>query len=229
MGTAKEGMLAEIELFIRYGVPEEDQPVARQLAHIYRDNPLLLGLLHEHYSTLPDACEEAVTGVAELARQQGVHLLVVVTNSRAFLYAVSVDAVVFLAPYRTELDEELLTYFGFADQAAYLAACPLMAALLPPVPAGAEALPGRCPVCGVVAGEEHLLGCSLEICPWCDGQLSKCNCRFSQLGSEEIDEESLARFAELLQAKGRIVFTADQLPTYPGTSQGLDRRQVRRP
>jgi hypothetical protein len=63
----------------------------------------------------------------------------------------------------------------------------------------------------------------VEVCPWCQGQLSKCNCRFEQLEVDAIDqEEELEDFVDLLTEKGRIPFERQQVPFYPGTSQGLD-------
>jgi hypothetical protein len=220
-------LLAEVELFIRFAVPPADQAEACRVAATYRDDPLALRLLREHYGALPEASEEAVVRVVKIASSQGVQLVAVVTTASAFLYALSVDAVVYLGPYGSALDEELLHFFGFKDQESYLAEGLDLEKLEGWADEEVKG-PLLCPLCGVAEGEEHLLGCSLEICPWCEGQLRHCSCRFSQLQTEEItSDEQLDLFAELLAAKGRIPFTAEQLPRYPGTSEGLDRPKNR--
>ncbi|PIE35201.1 hypothetical protein CSA56_05145 [candidate division KSB3 bacterium] len=72
-------------------------------------------------------------------------------------------------------------------------------------------------------GEYHLLGCVIEICPWCDSQLHSCNCRFEKLETEEIEsEEQLKNLLDLLEEKGRIAYSANESLAYPGTSDGLD-------
>jgi len=73
-----------------------------------------------------------------------------------------------------------------------------------------------CPACAVAQGEFHELGCPVEICPWCDGQLNYCNCRFEKLGVDEIvDEAEIDRLEILLNDKGRVPFSADHAPAYP--------------
>jgi hypothetical protein len=37
-----------------------------------------------------------------------------------------------------------------------------------------------CHDCGVIAGELHLDGCDMELCPRCDGQYMCCDCRIEQ-------------------------------------------------
>ncbi|MEN8257792.1 MAG: hypothetical protein ABFS09_08020, partial [Thermodesulfobacteriota bacterium] len=66
-------------------------------------------------------------------------------------------------------------------------------------------------------GELHEFGCPVEVCPWCDGQLTSCDCRFKQLGVSEISaERQLDQFQQLAKKKGRIPFdAASQRPAYP--------------
>ncbi len=80
----------------------------------YRHNRLVLNLLREHYVALPDAREEAVTRITKLVQKQGVFLFVLTTTSTAHLYAVSVDEVVWLGEYLSELDSEIMAFLGFS-------------------------------------------------------------------------------------------------------------------
>lgn len=215
-------IIEEIKLFIQYSVPENEIQQAVALVDRYRDNAFIVRLFREYYSSLPEAREEAVVRVAKLIDRQGVHLFIVCTASFSYLYAVSADQVLLLGEYRQEVDIEVLSFFGFQSQEEFLGKCPLIEDLV-----AYKAAKGNekkiCPVCGIPEGECHVLGCTVEICPWCEGQLSNCNCRFEQLKTEEIeDEQQLETFIDLLTAKGRIPYSKNQAPAYPGTSGGLD-------
>lgn len=216
-------LIAEIQLFMKYAVAEDQLGAAEAVLTRYRDNRKILNLLREYYLSLPDAREEPVLRIARLLQHQGVSLLVVTTPSVSHLYASSLQQTVWLGEYRAELEPEVLEYFGFASQEEYLKIC-LPVAELKECATNPAGEPITCPACGVSEGEYHLLGCSIEICPWCEGQLSKCNCRFEQLEVDAIDEEEqLEELGELLTARGRIPFHHEQIPFYPGTSRGLDR------
>lgn len=216
-------LIKEIKLYIRYAVPESEFKDAVAQVDRYRHNRLVLNLLREHYVALPDAREEAVTRISKLAQEQGAYLFVLTTTSTAHLYAVSIDAVVWLGEYLSELDPEILAFWGFADQKEFAKICvPIRD--LEDYSVNLGDMQGECPACGVAEGEYHLFGCSVEVCPWCEGQLNKCNCRFDQLEVDAVDnEEQLERFLTVLTAKGRIPFQRQQAPYYPGTSGGLDR------
>jgi hypothetical protein len=218
----KEQLIEEIELYIRYAVPEEDIRAAINMTRTYRGNKTILRVLREFYSSLPEAREEAVVKVSCLVRQQDVNLLVVATAKHAYLYLVSGEDVLLAGEYLHEVNQEILSYFGFDSQENFLKICPPVQELDPCEFRLKERV--ACPVCNVLENEYHLTGCTVEVCPWCDGQLANCNCRFEQLDSDEIeDEEMLERFLELLDAKGRIPFRKGDAPAYPGTSGGLDK------
>jgi len=220
--------LEEIRLHIKYAVPEGDQHHALSFVDQYKDNRMVLALLREYYSTLPEAREEAVIRIAALMSRQGIFLLVAVTENNGYLYAVSGTEVVFLTEYGGEVDEQVLAHFDFPSQAAFLKKCIKMDELTDYVESENGSL-SVCSACGVSEGELHLLGCSVEVCPWCGGQLSNCNCRFEQLEVEEVEtEDQLNEFYDLLTAKGRIAFKGDQSPSYPGTGDGLDKTDEER-
>jgi hypothetical protein len=219
-------LIKEIELFIQYSVPGNEIEDAVALVHRYRNNAFVIRLLREHYSSLPEAREEAVKRIARLTDRQGVHLFVVSTTDFSYLYAVSADQSLLLGEYQKEVDPEVLAFFGFQSQEEFLKVCPAVGKL-DEYPVAKEIEKEFCPVCGVVEEKYHLLGCTVEICPWCEGQLSYCNCRFEQLDTDEIeDEQQLEIFKDMLEAKGRIPYRKDQAPAYPGTSIGLDDRQT---
>lgn len=45
-----------------------------------------------------------------------------------------------------------------------------------------------CHDCGVREGQIHSLGCDMERCPFCGGQLITCGCKYKLLGFDEYDE-----------------------------------------
>ncbi|MFH0781362.1 MAG: hypothetical protein V2B20_05320 [Pseudomonadota bacterium] len=216
-------LIKEIKLFVRYAVPDNELRAALAMVDRYRHDRLILNLLREYYVALPDAREEAVIRISRLIRRQGVCLFVAITTSTAHLYAVSVDEAVWLGEYLQELDSEFLDFWGFSNHEEFSKIC-LPIGDLEDCAGDPGGTTRECPACGVEEGELHLLGCSVEVCPWCEGQLNKCNCRFEQLEVDMVDnEEQLERFLDLLMAKGRIPFQQHQAPYYPGTSSGLDR------
>jgi hypothetical protein len=217
-----EALLEELEMYVQYGVVANDLKAARAVILDYRDNERVLRLLREYYVALPEAREEPVHSLSCLMEQSGVGLFVVVCTSYSYLYVISPEEVLLLGEYRSEVPDEVLSFFGYSSQDAFLKDCPAIEKLKS-FPSGKKKAKSVCPVCGVLEGEEHLLGCILEICPWCEGTLNSCNCRFEQLKIDEIEtEEQLETFSELLEAKGRVTYTKEQNVSFPGTSEGLD-------
>ncbi len=219
-------LIEEIKLFIQYSVPENELQSAVALLDRYKNNAFIVRLLREYYFNLPEAREEAVVRIARLIDQKGVHLFVVTTVSFAYLYAVSAEHVLLMGEYPQEIDTEMLSFLGLESQEDFLKIC-LPVKYLVEYAATSTTENEICPVCGVQEGENHLLGCTVEICPWCEGQLSYCNCRFEQLHTDTIeDEQQLEKFFEILTTKGRIPYQKSQAPAYPGTSGGLDDTQA---
>jgi hypothetical protein len=219
----KAQLLDEIYIYINFAVPEDERDQAKSFARRFQDNLLLVRLLHEHYVALPDALEEAVVRISRLIQRQGVGLFVLTTKSMSFLYAASDERVFCLGEYSTEPNQELIECLGI-ESVKELKKILLPVDKLPECTGDSSKDKALCPACGVEEGELHLLGCSVEVCPWCNGQLCRCNCRFEQLETESIDsEEQLDEFYELLNEKGRVPFAGDQSPSYPGTVKGLDK------
>ena len=207
----------ETELQIRYTVAAPEQEEATTLLQRYASDPYGLPLLHFYYSSLPEPHDQAVHRIGLVASHEDVFLFVLSCAGRHDLcLADSQRRIVWLGEFEGGLAEpELLDYFGFVDQPDFQrrfpepAACPEYQPLL-------DGVAPRCPVCLVAEGEFHRLGCPVELCPWCDGQLSHCACRFDQLGVEEIEhEEQLAELAERLTQKGRIPFQKEHAPSFP--------------
>ena len=62
----------------------------------------------------------------------------------------------------------------------------------------------------------HTLGCPVEICPWCGGQLTYCNCRFTRMDIDAMEKiEQIEKLLELLEEAGRIAFKKEHSPGYP--------------
>lgn len=221
MRDGKKTLMDELELYVQYAVEEKDIALARGVIESYKDNERVLRLLKKYYSELPEAREEPVHKLTCLMERAGVALFVVVCTSHSYLYAVSVEDVLLLCEYQKEVPAEVLSFFGYTSEAEFLKECPAVGDLVAyPVNADVTSV---CPACGVADGQEHLLGCIVEVCPWCAGTLNNCNCRFEQLKVEEIEnEEQLETFSELLRAKGRIPYSRKEKIAYPGTSAGLD-------
>ena len=209
-------ILKEIELFVQYAVAEDmiDQAIA--LVAQYQHDRVALRLLHEFYRSLPEAREEPVSRLVLIDSHQGVLLLGVLTANFEYLYLVAEREVVFLGEKGETIESEILSFFGYTGQDEFDKAC-LHLQELEEYRSESRLAKMKCPVCSVFEGELHQLGCPVEICPWCDGQLSRCNCRFDQLGVEKIgDEEDVLKFRQLLVAKGRVRFIREQAPSYPG-------------
>jgi hypothetical protein len=224
-----QAAIEEIELLIRYAVSEEDQDKARTFLKKYRGNRVALRVLKEYYSSLPEAREEPVSGIVHMDMRQGIFLLGVSTGAHEYIFFATEDHAGFLGEYQEGIgDEEILDFFGYASRESFLQFHPTMAEF----DDFSETLKINkvlCPVCSAATGEYHHLGCLVEVCPWCLGQLSRCNCRFDQMQKEEIEsDEDLERFEAILQEKGRICFEEGQGPSYPAAGKTMKPGKKRR-
>jgi len=210
----------ELSLFIDHTVRESEIAEAKEFLARHDGDGQAMLLIGEYYTNLAEVSDEALLAIKPRRQRRGLGLFVLVTASRRYLAISDGNEARILGEYQVEdLPAELLAHFGFKDNAAFAADCQEAATLSD---LRAFTSQGHCPACGVAEGENHLLGCPVEICPWCDGQLIGCACRFERLGVEEIDEERLEIFEDMLEAKGRIPYSREQSPAYPGTSAGLD-------
>ena len=205
-----------ILLLMDYAVNEEDQAQAREPLEKYATDTIALHLFHEFYSYLPESENDAIRILRRLDKKGGNFLIAATTSRDTYLYLANSEGAEFLGDQRDGIwDEEVLAYFGYSRDEA-LAKFVDLSGFPVYVPVALDK--SLCLVCAVDHGELHRLGCPLEVCPWCEGQLTKCNCRFSQAGIGQLASESqLEKFIEALEAKGRIPFDAtDQSVGFKG-------------
>ena len=72
---------------------------------------------------------------------------------------------------------------------------------------GRRALRLRCFDCGVAAGGLHHVGCDVQRCPSCGGQMMTCECRFDEDGPGDVDEDGWDDLCEPLGFDGNGVLT----------------------
>ncbi len=210
-----QDLVEEIKVFIEYSVAEEEQQRAISALEQVRENTVALCVILDFYRRLPEFRQEAINNVSRIISRHDAYLLAVHTANYEYLYFYNEEGPVFLGEKKEGIAEtEVLSYFGYSSNEEFLKTADDRRVL-------DEDRQFFCPACGVAEGEEHLLGCPVEICPWCDAQFTYCNCRFDQLGVEEITEErQLEHLEVVLQEKGRIPFSADDAPGYPGGGEG---------
>ena len=209
-----EGTRKRILEAMDYAVPEENRAAAEDLLDIYREDRIALALLQEFYSFLPEAREDWVRELRLLNRHQGIFLLAACTSQHRYLYLVSSEGLEFQGNMADGfLEDELLDFFGYDSAEAFAAVCtaPENLAIYEPLQMDEDV----CPACHAISGEHHELGCPVELCPWCGGQLIHCDCRYEQLGLDSIStEEDLLRFEALLEERGRIPYSPEQRPSF---------------
>lgn len=210
-----EILVKEVELFIQYGVREGEMQNALELLRRYKGDSRALHLMRAFYASLPDPHEEAISRIVLIEKKDDIFLLGLCTASRSYFYLTTDEKALLLGEYGQDVWEpEALVSFGYIDAADFLEKSPALATCeeYEPVAASSSRF---CPICSAAAGEYHLLGCPVEVCPWCDGQLSRCGCRFEQLGVEElVGEEELEELERILAEKGRIPYSSGQSPAY---------------
>lgn len=208
---------------MEYAVPEGDRAEAEDVMEIYRDDRIGLSLLQEFYSYLPEAREDWVKEIRVVNRHRGIFLLAACTSSRdRYLYLVSSEGLEFQGNMADGfLADELLDFFGYDSAEAFAAVCSAPESLATYEPLQMDE--DICPACHACTGENHELGCPVELCPWCGGQLIHCDCRYEQLGLDAIDtEEELLRFEAILEERGRIPYSPEQRPSFADDGMAMD-------
>ena len=113
------------------------------------------------------------------------------------------------------LADELLDFFGYEDVQSFARVCADLNQL--PIYEPLQLDEDICPACHAQSGEYHELGCPVEVCPWCGGQLVYCDCRYEKLGLDALTtEEELLHFEALLEDQGRIAYSREQRPAFAG-------------
>jgi len=206
---------------MEYAVGDNDLAVALDVLMQYREDRVAQDLLLEFYSFLPEAQADYVREIRLVARSRGLFLLAAMTDLSAYMYLVSSEGVEFHgAVDQGYLDAELLQFFDFADLDAFREHCGTGESLPAYEPLQLDV--DVCPACHVVTGEFHELGCPLEVCPWCGGQLVRCPCRFEHLEVETMgSEEEIVRFEALLEERGRVAYSPDQRPDFADDGPGV--------
>jgi hypothetical protein len=206
----------DIQFLMKYAVPPEQMAAAESVVKRYENDIIALNLLHSFYIHLPEGNDDSVTDLRLLTSRQGVFLLCITTgNGMHYLYLANNEAAHIIGTLAEGIiDREILDFFGYNDNREIQTLSKTPEKLPEYEPCSADA--GLCPSCQVGEGEFHTLGCPVEICPWCFGQLTYCNCRFAKLDTEALDKVSqIEKLLELLEAKGRIVFKKEHGPGYP--------------
>lgn len=207
----------DVTLLIEYGVSDADKAKAMAVYERFKKNPVAVKLLHCYYADLPEAREEVAVDLKVVAEKPGCSLMVLQTPEHAYVYLVTDEQVVYLNNFEAGIpDDAILNHFDFSGIDDFRTKIGTDPNSLPSLGGVQSAETEICVACGVKSGEIHMLGCPVEQCPWCEGQLNHCNCRFDQLGVSSIDDEDqLDRFEDLLEAKGRIPFKKEHNPSYP--------------
>ncbi len=206
----------EILFLMKYAVPEGQVDAAMTLLEKFDTDIIALNLLHSFYIHLPEGTDDSVNDLRLLTSRQGVFLLCVTTgNNFHYLYFVNNEAAHILGTLSEGIiNKELLDFFGFADNNEVQALCKEPEKLQMYKPYTPDS--NLCPSCHAAVGEFHTLGCPVEICPWCNGQLTYCNCRFKRLDIDTLNKApQLEKLLELLEEAGRIAFKKEHSPGYP--------------
>ena len=206
---------------MEYAVPEEKITEAIDLLDIYRDDRIALDLLHEFYSFLPEAVNDWIHEIRLVSRRRGIFLLAVITGECEYLYLVSSNGVEFQGNLIEGIwDTELLDFFGYENREKFLQVSRSARDFEVYEPLGSDE--NICPACHAATGELHELGCPIELCPWCGGQLIHCSCRFDKLEVDSLSsEEDLVRFEEILNEQGRIPYSPEQRPSFADEGPGV--------
>ena len=137
------------------------------------------------------------------------------------LYLVSSEGVEFQGTVDDGMyDKNTLDFFGYSSREQFQAESRESDKY--PVYEPMDSDENVCPACHAATGELHELGCPVELCPWCGGQLVQCSCRYEKLEVESLSsEKELVRFEEILNEQGRISYSPEQRPSFADEGPGV--------
>lgn len=211
-----------ILLLMKYAVPAEHTTKAKQLLDRYQDDTVATNLLHAFYSYLPEGLDDAIHELRLLSRRQGAFLLAATTVHSTYFYISTADKAEFLGDKKNGIwDKEIRDFFELGSREAFLKRTATITDFPEYRPTNQNE--ELCPACAAADGEEHVLGCPVEICPWCEGQLTNCHCRFEQLDRDHLlGDHELSALEEKLKTKGRIPYDSTKhRPSYPSTGEKI--------
>ncbi|MBU0482179.1 MAG: hypothetical protein KKG47_13870 [Proteobacteria bacterium] len=202
-------LVQEILLLMEYNAPPEEKKSLITVLEKYSSDIIALKVLHHFYSFLPEAREDGITRIHRLSSKEGAFLLCARTYIDNYLYLVTRERAEFLGVAAEGIwDLEALAFFSCRTREEFLAKYGNPDNFPDHQPVNES--PELCPVCGTSDGEIHTFGCPVEICPWCDGQLTSCSCRFTRTGRKVFTSDAqLDEFLETLEHHGRVAFDAD--------------------
>lgn len=205
----------ELDLLMEYGAPAAERATLDALVDRYAADIIALKVFRSFYSYLPEAQDDGIVELRRIANHQGVFLLCAKSRLDEYLYLADREQAEFLGTLREGIrDAEILAFFGWPDREAFLKTVANPTGL--PTHRPVNEAPDLCPVCGTADGELHTFGCPVEVCPWCEGQLTRCPCRYDKTGRKEFNQDShVDEFLELAEKKGRVPFVAlEQRPAF---------------
>jgi hypothetical protein len=213
--------IEKIKTLMEYAVLEGLMDEALDLLDIYLNDRIALELLQEFYGFLPEAKNDLVREIRMINRKQGVFLLLAVTPENGYIYMVSAEGIEFQGTVADGMyDKNTLDFFDYSSREQFQKESqePENYQVYEPMDSDANI----CPACHVTTGELHELGCPVELCPWCGGQLVQCSCRYEKLEVEKISsEKDLVRFEDILNEQGRISYSPEQRPSFADEGPGV--------
>ena len=173
------------------------------------------------YHYYSEAKNDFVREIRLVARREGMFLLVAITRKSGFIYLVSSEGIEFQGTVSEGIfDKDILKFFGYSSREQFRkqSSKPENFNIYEPM----DSDENICPACHAETGELHELGCPVELCPWCGGQLVQCSCRYDKLEVESLSsEEDLARFEKILEENGRIPYSPEQRPSFADEGPGV--------
>ena len=203
-------LLKEISLLLEYGAPKDELAKLDEVIAKYGADAIVLNVFHNFYSYLPEGLDDGIIKISRVANCHGAFLFCASTLLSNYLYMATRESAALIGPFNDGIqDQDILEFFGWQDDEQFKKAVGDPALLSEHVPVN-ESME-LCPICGTTDGEIHSFGCPVEVCPWCDGQLTNCECRFAKTGRDNFSRDShLEELLDLLSKKGRVAFDAKE-------------------